>query len=159
MAAPLSCALAAFCFTTVAFAQSTCPAVGVTVDASGGRLGDTWRVNIDASPTVLGVLGLDFAPGPVPTPLGTICLGLTPGLLTAAFLTDPAGTATFTGLLPPLPAFAGIDVYAAASTLEPAQPRAPTRSSRCRAATRCCCSRWARRRVRSAVALLDRCTS
>ncbi|HZN39996.1 MAG TPA: hypothetical protein VFD82_14390 [Planctomycetota bacterium] len=118
----LSNALAALCLTTVALAQGPCPAVGVTVDASGGRLGDAWRVDIGASPTVLGVLGLDFAPGPIPTPIGTICLGLTPSLLTVAFLTDPAGTATFAGLLPPAPAFAGIDIYAAAITLDPAQP-------------------------------------
>src|SRR5262245_36069854 len=122
MSSPLSNVLAALCLTAIALAQSPCPAVGVTVDASGGRLGDTWRVDIQASPTVPGVLGLDFAPGPVPTPLGTICLGLTPGLATGAFLTDPAGAAAITGLLPAVSAFAGIQIHAAAITLDPAQP-------------------------------------
>ncbi|HZN39995.1 MAG TPA: hypothetical protein VFD82_14385 [Planctomycetota bacterium] len=114
-------ALAALFLTTIATAQ-TCPSMGVSVDASGGRLGDAWRVDIQASPTVFGVLGLDFAPGPVPTPIGTICLGLTPSLLTVAFATDPSGAAAFTGLLPPVSAFAGIDIYAAAVTLDAAQP-------------------------------------
>jgi hypothetical protein len=126
MPSPLSNALTTLCLTTclttTAFAQSPCPAAGVTVDASGGRLGDTFRIDIDASPTVFGVLGLDFAQGPIPTPLGTICLGFTPGLLTTAFFTDPAGAAAIAGLLPPSPAFAGIDIYTAAITLDPAQP-------------------------------------
>jgi hypothetical protein len=114
-------ALAALFLTTIATAQS-CPSVGVSVDASGGRLGDTWRVDIQASPTVIGVLGLDLAGGPIPTPLGTICLGLTPALVTGAFVTDPAGAAAFTGVLPPVSAFAGIDIYTAAVTIDPAQP-------------------------------------
>ena len=114
-------ALAALFLTTIATAQ-TCPSMGVSVDASGGRLGDIWRVDVQASPTVIGVLGLDLAGGPIPTPLGTICLGLTPALVTGAFVTDPAGAAAFSGLLPAVPAFAGIDIYTAAVTIDPAQP-------------------------------------
>jgi hypothetical protein len=75
-----------------------------------------------ATPGVIGVLGLDLAGGPVATPLGTICLGLTPALQLNTLLFDTAGRASFQGLMPPNPAFAGFEIHAVALSLDPSLP-------------------------------------
>ena len=112
----------ALAITALGPAQSPCPPLGVSVNASGGRLGDAWRVDAICAPTVLGVFGLDLAPGPTATPIGTICLGFGPDLWLLAFLSNAAGTASVGGVMPPTPAFAGIGIYATAVSLDPAQP-------------------------------------
>jgi len=93
-----------FALATTATAQ--CPPQGITLNASGGRLGDAWRVDVHGSPSVAGFCGLDLSPGPTPTPIGTVCLGLGPALQVLPFVADAAGHAVFGGLMPPNPAFA-----------------------------------------------------
>lgn len=103
-------------------AAQICTGAGVLVAASGGRLGDTWRVDAFGAPSVVGVCGLDLVPGPTPTPLGALCLGLSGNLQLFAFLFDASGAGAVSGLLPANAAFAGIEVYATAISFDPAQP-------------------------------------
>ena len=112
--------LAALSIPTMLSAQ--CLPLGLSIDASGGRLGDAWRVDMNGTPSVPGFLGLDLLPGPTATPIGTVCLGLSPAVQVIPFLFDVAGIAAYTGSMPPTPAFVGISVYAAAISFDASQP-------------------------------------
>lgn len=108
-------------FSSVALAQ--CPSTGVALTASGGRLGDGWRVDAVGPAGALGVFGLDIAGGtPVPTPFGPICLGLTPALVALTFVFDPTGHGFVGGVMPANPIFAGTTIYAAALAFSPQLP-------------------------------------
>ncbi|MGB3967923.1 MAG: hypothetical protein WBO45_14410, partial [Planctomycetota bacterium] len=61
-------------------------------------------------------------PGPTPTPIGPLCLGLSGNLQLFAFLFDASGAGAVTGVLPAAAAFAGIEVFATAISFDPAQP-------------------------------------
>jgi hypothetical protein len=114
--------LLALVFAATAAAQPPCPSRGITLLASGGRLGDGWRVDMAGPASVPGLLGLDLAPGPVATPIGTVCLGLSPALQVLAIQFAGNGAANFGGVLPPNGSLAGITVHAAAIAFDPAQP-------------------------------------
>lgn len=115
-------ALAAFVCLHAADAQAPCPARGMTVAVHGGRLGDTWSVEMTGRPLAFGILGFDLAPGPVLTPIGTVCLGLTPNLVTLGFTFDAAGVAAINRLMPVNPSLAGFTVDMAGVAIDPAQP-------------------------------------
>ena len=59
-----------------AFGQALCNRSGLTLTTTPPRLGDPYAITLSGSPNVPGVLGFDLAPGPVTTPFGTVCLGL-----------------------------------------------------------------------------------
>lgn len=102
--------------------QATCPANGLTLATSGGRLGDAVSLSLTGTPSVSGVIGFDMAPGPVATPIGTVCLGLTPALVTAPFSLDSAGTWSYSGTLPAIPALAGMTYFMQAAAQDASQP-------------------------------------
>ncbi|HEX5053870.1 MAG TPA: hypothetical protein VFZ65_18980 [Planctomycetota bacterium] len=121
MRRPVAGVLSLLAAASIACAQ-TCVSSGVSVAAEGGRLGDPWRVDVHAGPLLVGVLGLDLAPGPVVTPIGTICLGLTPALQLHTLFFDAAGTASLGGVMPVNLAFVGYEISAAAVSIDPSQP-------------------------------------
>lgn len=118
----LLAALAASSVAELASSQGVCPPQGLGVAAYGGRLGDAWHVDIGGTPSVLAVIGIDVAPGPVPTPFGTICLGLTPNLQIAAVVVNAVGFASIGGVMPANPAIAGITIHATAISFDPSLP-------------------------------------
>src|SRR6185436_17074488 len=73
-------------------AQSPCGPSGLSLMTTGGRLGDPFSLTLSGTPLVSGVLGFDLAPGPVTTPIGSICLGLSPALQTFPFTLSAAGS-------------------------------------------------------------------
>src|SRR6188768_1842107 len=77
----------------------TCPASGLVLSSSGGRLGDVVSLSLSGTPLVSGLLGFDPAPGPVASPIGNLCIGLSQSLVTAPFSLDSAGSYGFAGLL------------------------------------------------------------
>lgn len=105
-----------------ALAQGPCPTLGLTLQATGGRLGDPWSITVAGTATRPGVLGFDLTPGPTNTPFGTICLGLTPDLATTSFVLDTQGRAALTGLMPPNPALESLPIHLAAIALDAGQP-------------------------------------
>src|SRR5262245_5809887 len=111
MTLPSCRALAASAFLLVASAQGQCPPQGITLTTNGGRLGDAWSIAMTGRPFAPGALGLDVSPGPVTTPIGTICLGFTPSLVLLPFAFDAGGNATIGSVLPPIPTFAGVRLY------------------------------------------------
>lgn len=114
-------ALALIC-AWVARGQATCAANGLTLSTSGGRLGDPVSLSLTGTPFASGLFGYDPAPGPVATPIGTLCIGLSPALQTAPFVLDPAGTFAVAGTLPANPAFAGITYFLQAAAQDLSQP-------------------------------------
>src|SRR5688572_28420927 len=76
----------------------TCAGAGLSV--TGGRFGDAWSIGLAGPPGAAAILASDLAPGPVMTPFGTVCVGLTPSLVTQPLTLDPAGSFSVTGLLP-----------------------------------------------------------
>src|SRR5262249_30260548 len=93
-------------FAILSFGQAAlgqgCPASGLTLTMTGGRLGDPYMVSLSGTPGVSGLFGYDLSAGPVTVPpVGTICLGLTPALQVIPFALGPAGNAEFGGVLPP----------------------------------------------------------
>ena len=107
--------------TTPATAQF-CPANGLTLATTGGRLGDPYSLTLTGPPAASGLFAVDTAPGPLSTPLGTICLGLSAALHTAAFTLDAAGSFTATGLIPPVPLLDGVTAYLQAAAPHPTLP-------------------------------------
>jgi hypothetical protein len=103
-------------------AQSPCGPSGLSLTAVGGRLGDPFSLTLTGTPSVSGVLGFDLAPGPVATPIGSICLGLSPALQTLPFTLSATGSTGIAGLVPPNPALAGLGVYAQAAAVDATQP-------------------------------------
>ena len=107
--------------TAHATAQS-CPANGLTLATTGGRLGDPYSLTLTGPPAASGIFAVDTAPGPLSTPLGTICLGLSAALQTAPFTLDAAGSFTVTGVIPPVPLLDGVTAYLQAAAPHPTLP-------------------------------------
>lgn len=107
---------------TAATAQAPCPANGLTLQASGGRLGDPWSFTMNGPVSSFGLLGLDLAQGPTPTPIGTVCIGVTPALALLSFTTDAQGRASIGGQMPLNPALTGMPVYGAAAAVDATRP-------------------------------------
>jgi hypothetical protein len=97
------------CLAGVACAQ--CGPNGLALGTAGGRLGDPYAITLSGSPGAAGLLAFDLSGGPVATPLGPICLGLTPALQTMPFTLDAAGGFATTGMLAPIPALSAVDVF------------------------------------------------
>jgi hypothetical protein len=79
----------------------TCGGTGLSV--SGGRFGDAWSIGISGPPGAAAVLAADAAPGPVPTPFGPVCLGLSPAFAAMPLTLGPAGSFATSGILPLAP--------------------------------------------------------
>jgi hypothetical protein len=119
----VACALVLFLSVGLqAAAQSPCGPSGLSLMTVGGRLGDPFSLTLSGSPSVSGLLGFDLAPGPVATPIGSICLGLSPALQTLPFTVSAAGSAVIAGLVPPNLALAGLGMYAQAAAIDATQP-------------------------------------
>jgi hypothetical protein len=114
-------ALALVC-ASFARGQATCPASGLTLATSGGRLGDAVTLTLTGTPSVSGLIGFDLAPGPVATPIGSVCLGLGPALATAPFTLDSTGAWSYAGILPASPAMAGTTWFLQAAAQDASQP-------------------------------------
>lgn len=96
-----------------------CPPLGITLTSHGGRFGDAWGIDLQGPPSTPGLLGFDFQPGPSPTPIGTICLGMTPNLALQAFVTQATGLYGTGGVMPVLPPLVGQPLFLAAVALDP----------------------------------------
>jgi hypothetical protein len=100
---------------------ATCPGSGLSI--TGGRLGDPWSIALTGPPSAAGVLASDAAGGPVATPFGTVCLGLTPSLVTTLLSLDATGNFAMSGVLPlapPIPA--GSTLFTQAALAHPSLP-------------------------------------
>jgi hypothetical protein len=109
-------------FLVASFATAQCPPMGLALAADGDRMGDPFSIGIFGSPGVSGLMGIDVSPGPVVTPIGTVCLGLTPATLFSPFTLSPTGAAVFGGLLPALPYLTGFEAFLQAGATDPSQP-------------------------------------
>jgi hypothetical protein len=103
-------------------ALGQCPSSGLILDVSGNRLGDPCSVTIAGTPSVAGLIGIDTAGGPISTPIGPICLGLSPALLTLPFALDSSGTYALTLTLPADPALIGFQAFVQAAAADVSQP-------------------------------------
>ena len=119
--------LAAVCLLLVIGAASawcqtpTCPGSGLNVVA--GRLGDAWSLGLTGPPGAAAVLASDASGGPVATPFGFVCLGLSPSLVTMPATLDAAGHFGLSGVLPISPAFpAGSILFTQAALAHPSLP-------------------------------------
>jgi hypothetical protein len=99
-----------------------CPSNGLTLTFSGERLGDPFALNLYGSPGLSGLLAIDDTGGPVMTPIGPVCLGLTPNLQLLNFALDGSGAFNLGGLLPPNPLFTGMQAYLQAAAADAGQP-------------------------------------
>src|SRR5262245_42762136 len=106
----------------IGFAQSPCGPSGLTLAWNGTRLGDQFTLGLSGTPFVSGLVGADLAPGPVQTPVGLVCLGLTGATQFAPFALDAQGSFTASGIIPAIPAFAGLSAYLQAGALDATQP-------------------------------------
>lgn len=107
---------------TMQFVLYQCQANGLTLGFSGERLGDPFTLTLDGSPGSAGLLGIDTASGPVPTPIGPVCLGLTPALQLLPFALDSSGHFGLGGLLPLQQSLVGLSAYLQAAAVDPGQP-------------------------------------
>jgi hypothetical protein len=82
----------------------TCPGSGLAV--TGGRFGDAFSLGITGPPGAAAILAADAADGQVMMSYGSICLGLTPALVTSPLVLDATGHFGTSGVLPLAPAFA-----------------------------------------------------
>lgn len=72
----------------------------ITIDSTG-KFGTPWQVTVQATPSSLAFMMIDFTPGLIPSAFGDICLALGSGLfLTKIPTLSPLGLSTFGGLLP-----------------------------------------------------------
>jgi hypothetical protein len=108
--------------TAAAAAQSCQTANGLYLATSGGRLGDPWFVGVNGNPGVSGYLGIDVAAGPSPTPIGPVCLGLTPNLQLVPFALPGSGSFSIGGVVPTTPALTGLTAFLQAAAVDPSQP-------------------------------------
>jgi hypothetical protein len=115
-------ALSGLTLATLAAAQiPTCGGSGLSI--VGGRLGDPWSLAISGPPNAGGILASDVAGGPVLTPFGVVCLGLTPGLVTMPVSLDPLGAFGQSGVLPlAAPFAAGSSLFAQVALAHPSLP-------------------------------------
>lgn len=109
-------------FLGVATAQiPTCPGYGLSV--VGGKLGDPWSFSIFGPPNAPAILATDVASGPVGTPVGAVCLGLTPAIATLPVTLDSTGAFAQAGILPlAAPIAPGSTLYTQAVVADPSQP-------------------------------------
>jgi hypothetical protein len=114
---------AAICAVLVSglFAQA-CPPQGMTLTVDGGRLGDPWSLFLNGPALAAGVLGFDLDGGPVATPVGSICLGLTPNLVLWPIVLGPTGDYALGGYVPADPALSGITIHTQALAATASQP-------------------------------------
>jgi hypothetical protein len=119
---PFLLAVATLASTVAVTAQAPCPARGMTIAAHGGRIGDQFSIDMTGTPSAVGILGLDLAPGPTATPIGTVCLGLTPVCSTLLFSFDAAGAASMVRGLPAVAAFEGITIDFGGIAIDNTQP-------------------------------------
>jgi hypothetical protein len=106
---------------TLAAGQCSTPN-GLLLSFNGERIGDPFALNLNGSPGVSGLIGLDDTAGPVSTPIGTVCLGLTPNLQFLPFTLDGFGTYSLGGVIPPLGGLIGVTVHTQAAAADPAVP-------------------------------------
>lgn len=95
---------------------------GLALTYQGSRLGDPFSLNLAGTPNVAGLLGVDVSPGPVLTPIGTVCLGLSPALQLTPFTLNGAGQFSLAGTLPLQPSLNGLSLYLQAGAVDPTQP-------------------------------------
>jgi hypothetical protein len=108
---------------TLVCAQSPCGPQGLTLSWGGTtRLGDAYSIDLFGNSSVTGLIGADLLPGPVQTPLGLVCLGLGPSLLTIPFTLNAQGTFSLGGILPTSPSFYGVGAYLQAGAVDATQP-------------------------------------
>ena len=103
-------------------APAQCPPLGLDLTATGGRMGDPFLVTLTGTPSVSGLLGIDATAGPVSTPIGLICLGLSPGTLLSPFTLDLAGNFSLGGIAPAIPYLTGFTAHMQAAAADPFQP-------------------------------------
>jgi hypothetical protein len=99
-----------------------CPSNGLTLTFAGERLGDPWALNLYGAPGASGVLAVDDTGGPVLTPIGPVCLGLTPNLQLLDFQLDGTGQFGMGGLLPPSPSLINFTAFLQAAAPSPSIP-------------------------------------
>jgi hypothetical protein len=101
--------------------MTTCPGSGLSV--TGGRFGDAFSLEISAPPGASAILASDVAGGPIMTPYGTVCLGLTPDLAVSPMPLDASGHFAWSDVLPLAPTFpAGSTLFTQAVLAHPSLP-------------------------------------
>jgi hypothetical protein len=99
----------------------TCGGSGLSI--VGGRFGDPWSLSLHGPPGASATLATDVVGGPVNTPFGSVCLGLTPALVTQPLTLDSTGAYGQSGLLPLAGSFAsGSTLFAQAALAHPSLP-------------------------------------
>jgi hypothetical protein len=108
--------------TAAATGQSpTCPGSGLTV--AGGVFGDGWSLSLAGPPSAAALLASDAMPGPVFTPYGPVCLGMSQALVTTPLTLDAAGQFSTSGILPLASAIpAGSTLFVQAALAHPSLP-------------------------------------
>jgi hypothetical protein len=101
---------------------TTCPGSGMSI--TGGRLGDPWSFTLSGPAGAAGVLASDLTGGPIATPLGSVCLGLTSFLATMPLTLDATGQFGMSGVLPLAPSFlpSGSTLFTQAALAHPSLP-------------------------------------
>ncbi|MAG58358.1 MAG: hypothetical protein CMJ83_18885 [Planctomycetes bacterium] len=99
-----------------------CAAQGLGLSVTGERLGDPWSIELLGPPGATGLLGLDLAPGPVATPFGALCLGLSPAVLLLPVGLDGLGALAIGGVLPADPGLGGLTLFFQAAVADTSQP-------------------------------------
>ncbi len=101
--------------------QTSCPPQGLSLALDGGRLGDPWAMGIFGTAYAQGVLALDAVGGPVVTPIGTVCVGLSPALQLVPIALDSGGSFTLSGVLPLSTSLTDLRLFLAAAVADTAQ--------------------------------------
>ena len=100
MPSPVVAGLALVALAPVLLGQGLCPPSGLLLTTTGGRLGDPFSLGLSGTPLVSGLLAFDVAGGPVGTPIGTLCIGLTPATQLLPFALPASGTFSISGTAP-----------------------------------------------------------
>lgn len=87
-----------------------CSPSGLTLVASGGRLGDGWSFSLAGPPGAGGYLGLDTGAGPAVSQVGPVCLDLSPALQLWPYTFDAQGAASWAGVLPASGTASGLEL-------------------------------------------------
>lgn len=101
---------------------SGCPPQGLDLSFAGGTLGDSWTLRLLGTPHAPGYLGGSLSEGPVPSPVGSLCLGAWPPALLVPVVLDGGGEFLLSGLLPPVSAAAGTEIFLQAAVADLVQP-------------------------------------
>jgi hypothetical protein len=99
-----------------------CLPSGLTLQTTGGRLGGPFSLTLAGTPGVSGLLGFDLGAGPVLTPIGNVCLSLTPAMQVQPVSLDFAGGFSMSGVVPPNPALSGLTIFIQAAMGDATQP-------------------------------------